>query len=652
MFQEPTLASYRAKKQRRLRENQTAPSCCSDLLATATVSSTPAIEEQILDPELHQSLSTEIQWQDEHDLLQRVEQIRTLLHAKVLLLTDKRLLQVHGVLVLWLSQVLTNHLQSENVEDEGLSETLCKTITHICNTINELYQWRLLSKTSSPLLAALECQEVFDTCLRVLQCCKLYRASNNFQKVSDTQEDCRDDEEEMPRDNLTSEKSDVVAMTEAIIFCLTVMVQLSSHTSVDMSMETILTVLELCSQTGSERIRNLSTQLFQQVQSHDNNRLVSIALAALQHSGMAFDELVSSQQHTLDKIWVFSLQCALLVGNQGAVYGKCESVVERLESIAIMMSPAQEADSSNDELIGRHAVDCISILAIQQQTFVSMKRVMLEQPCSAIKRRLLPGLGWCRRQGSIGWLVNGETVKVQQQLISTLVEIILCPPPTTCSALAVRKTQQEEIQAVKILISLMTNILEPHNDMDTMDSSLRVEERDLISICAVLAEHDNESVVYMVTDFITDRLKVGASDLYASVPAPLATLGNVVERFIRCGRYLQQVDRVISAWKVLIASKNGLTQATMTRQPAVLTALIQVASADALADETRQAAVFILVRLADDVCNRRVLSCHAGLLPSLIRSAREYSQDSSSGTNQLVEREAIKKTIMQLAVAL
>jgi hypothetical protein len=99
-------------------------------------------------------------------------------------------------------------------------------------------------------------------------------------------------------------------------------------------------------------------------------------------------------------------------------------------------------------------------------------------------------------------------------------------------------------------------------------------------------------------------------------------------------------------WKMVI--NNDAHMNSLSRTPKVLETLVAVASEQEMSAE-RKLAYSTLMRLSENVCNRRLLAKQPGLLASLIRYARSISQEM---TDNPAVRNDIKKRILSLATAL
>jgi hypothetical protein len=545
--------------------------------------------------------------------------------------------QIHGLLVLLLSQAMsdhTRHCQDHDRSAHGSASLLEICVQLICDALSLIYEHRLLPHQvcrdmmvpEQQYLSSLECQQVFDTVVSTLELVH-HMQLQPLHRVD------REDKDAM----IVCEEPTKGAW-QSFSTCISVLDKLAPYIQ-SATVDQLLFILQTCYYDGEEQSQLLTGS--------------TTCISILNHLVDSPDDATSHMARTVrsalanaDAPWnggchhdpletLLYLRCILYVRTKALSTDELVTVLEQLEGMVCAWK--------DDRSLACQAMDCFALLWTQHRLhpndddysqysmLASIKRIILvcKSWCPMhIKRRLLLGLEWCSRRQLISQLLVADAYDHQSNspkvLVAFLVELILSsmkPTKSVSHPIHTIRTQREEVIATRVLTSVFSAGFE-HKTSDsihplatTASFADSISNRDCISIYTVLAEHDNESVVCLCTEALCAQLETGAHDLYAQVPAAFATLGRVVSRFLGGNRHSALVDRIISLWWNMSSTRDSLLSASLTRQPAVLTALLLAISSVGVLNRPRLSAIAILVNLAHDVCNRRILSCYSGLLP-------------------------------------
>lgn len=225
-----------------------------------------------------------------------------------------------------------------------------------------------------------------------------------------------------------------------------------------------------------------------------------------------------------------------------------------------------------------------------------------------------------------------QDVEYTKRLLSSLVEIILVPVGDTAAEAAFHANSAEAITATKLALLLMNQLLMSRKEPRSPSCG------DLMAICLVLVEVENNVVPYLTARFLCKQLcLVEGANIVETSPEIVTCLAQVAHRFVT-NRTLQ--CSIAQALKHLTSCGDTQVQSILVRQPKVLELLVQLCNSED--HKTVELAASAVLNLSENVLNRRIIAKQVGLLASLIR----YTRVAKSG------RENLKQRILLLATLL
>jgi hypothetical protein len=292
------------------------------------------------------------------------------------------------------------------------------------------------------------------------------------------------------------------------------------------------------------------------------------------------------------------------------------------------------------------ATDCLCLMQrtlscdelANRQLGVTLRQLLLEENLE-IQQKVIACIVTTKDPSTILLPSTSGDVELLQQTIASLIKVICwasaCKVAPVLSRPERRRRTRMEMNAVRVMLSVMKSIIG--------EGEYVIPEEELMNICAYLLDHENDQVVLQSAEFLCERLRSRKHALLAQVPSILPGLAGLI------GKLAHKHDltkSIIQAFHELANEPDSILRSMLARQPRLLAALLEVCSGATVYREYESVALSTLLLLSEDVCNRRVLARHVGLLPCLIRVARDWS--GSRGVN----REIVKSCILKLAVAL
>eukprot|EP00980_Cylindrotheca_fusiformis_P029289 scaffold22859_cov235-Cylindrotheca_fusiformis.AAC.1 len=165
-----------------------------------------------------------------------------------------------------------------------------------------------------------------------------------------------------------------------------------------------------------------------------------------------------------------------------------------------------------------------------------------------------------------------------------------------------------------------------------------------VEILSYLIEAESELVVGKAVNFLEKNCKEEWQQKTETFHYP-----NLIDALAQASLNefvpLETRDQVIEIFRA-IAEKDAEACNLFVREGKILESLVRAAS-DHRTRNSREAAIFIIIALSNNACNRRILAKHPGLLSSLIRYTRKVSR-----IDEVQARNCLKKHIFLIAKAL
>lgn len=496
--------------------------------------------------------------------------------------------QVHGFLVLLLGGLFS-------VEGRRSFQEKRQTTTVLCQCLLQIHQLQLSSK----LFSQDELVETFECLVQTVS------------RLGD----------------LKSEESCCLLKT-----CLSILQRISVNIKVDLPKEAfrgfILYLTTLCVDTSPEFLRIQSLELLQTFQRRPCRHASRYAQSALQ-TVQRRPSSSATGEHGVEHM-IFAWSCMAQMKERTEQLVQTHDVLNRLQTLALQDGP--------DTSLAVQAADCLSQLASNSPPMPSIQTTIIAVFTDAplvVRERILPAICSLHARDGVVKALSWNDTKRLQSTLSALVQVLVA------SRIETQQTPDN------VVVGVATFLLDCMRYDTQREASLQaIPQTEWMSICMVLLQNRNESVITVVVDCLCDKMRQEGARVIEHTPEVLSGLAGV----------LATSFSPPETKHTIVQSFHHLTETTaeasivLARQPNVLNAILATA-ADDTDTSTKRLALKTLISLCKNVRNRRILARQGGVLACLIRHARDYDPYATDSI-VLIERESLKEHIVLLAEAL
>jgi hypothetical protein len=382
-------------------------------------------------------------------------------------------------------------------------------------------------------------------------------------------------------------------------------------------------------------------------------------------------------------------------------------VLDQLVHVAISTKP-----NGNDELAYR-AADCLSRIAVQRQhdiinnnsnsnnidhidwTMDALLRVLTGTSDRHIQSATLEGLLSCQ-PGKIPW----QNHTFLGQVLSSLFGIVKTPlhnynNNNNSNHATSRHCKQDAATILLDILETNQNTKTPQSSSSGNNIVVLPYTQAMSYVGELLLMYDEPSLQQMAVQFVARQEEVTTThhdhQRLLVLPSILNDLGALACDALSCPR---MIHSIMAIWEKL-SRKDTKALSILARQVKVLDALVVVATGrhrtshhlygmavpepetqqqqhhhhhhhhhqqqqqQQQQQETQELALVVLVRLSQDVCNRRIVATHTGVLSCLIRFARAQAarqiQQPARNDDDIppgLTLDHLKQKIMELTVAI
>lgn len=350
---------------------------------------------------------------------------------------------------------------------------------------------------------------------------------------------------------------------------------------------------------------------------------------------VAFTEL--QQRYQSHTEWLFHVECRTSLLLPGCHYDLVESELRAFESGVLSedMSLSSRWSLCLAKVSRKHPFD--------KDLLHFLVRILLVSSSQEANLILITGLYRMNRGKStkdIAECIVKDFGSTTKQVISILVDMILTVPTATHTIQHMPHWRRGTGSMLRdVLIASRSNF------------PATVSDNDIVSICMACLDSDHTEAIRCAVETLHHQFTYmenfsgwNMDTLIKGLAAPLGCTS--VD--------LSTKERVLNLYSIL-SNRNRSSLSHIARQPQALESLVKAASIGPL----RSSAIALLVSMANDPTNHRIMAKQTGLLSSLVRHVRELeSVDEESYSANLAafgtiqDREAIKGNILQIAAAL
>ena len=178
----------------------------------------------------------------------------------------------------------------------------------------------------------------------------------------------------------------------------------------------------------------------------------------------------------------------------------------------------------------------------------------------------------------------------------------------------------------------------------------------LLSTLGAMLTSDNETIVVHSVDAIYYASRAVNSLSQYIVHADPNLISALASIALRDNTSPPIRHKVLKIFFNIIQEKDGIHVINLAREPRALEAIVESAAQHTLSESlarSRRLALSLILKLATNVSNRRILAKRVGLIPALIRYTRSRDLDQQDSDDDLLPgREELKQQILVLAKAL
>ena len=353
---------------------------------------------------------------------------------------------------------------------------------------------------------------------------------------------------------------------------------------------------------------------------------------------------INHRYQTLSE-WLFQVECFAYHG-----HSLCSDVVEieQDELVRIALEPEKG-------FLSARAGRCLAHLVLKSPPSESLMRRLVRVfgfASHSVKIQVLPCFQGLDRQCwplvMLSSFISNREEPTIKNIVSSLVDLILTAPEHDNMLNHALDWTQDAARLLYELLSLVRS-----------DTSLVISQHDILSICFALLDSSRPEAIKCAVDILQDFVQHGTfptahiADLFQSLATPLLGLSSDIAT----------KEKTMSLF-VLLTRQRPLHLSHLVRIPRALEGLVRSAATMSPDDgpssnAARQGAISILLRMAEDPYNHRILAKQTGLLSLLIRYVRDEDYDLLEATNQeetatvaLPTRDEMKVCILRIAAAL
>lgn len=334
--------------------------------------------------------------------------------------------------------------------------------------------------------------------------------------------------------------------------------------------------------------------------------------------------------------------------------------LDRLDALVDCALQSQDLADSRKEM-KRRAAETLSTVAINRKNFTprcdsddatsleydwtmdALLKVLTGAQEDIVKCCTISGLQCCQ-PANIAWLKSKFLHEVLSSLVAiTESDLSLATEKDGCNHGAAR---------------IILDIVEPFQVEPSKGDAVLSYEDAISHINRFLRMHSDPALQQLAVAALLREVHRSGSKVALRCPHVLNNLGGLLYNYTVPGSLKQAAIEVFES----TTRKNEDAASILARQPKVLEALVTVASGPSSvvdnAPNSKELALVVLMRLSQNVCNRRILAKHVGVLACMIRFARGISyQQQTPGDPEQTPITSIclldlKKKIMELTTVI
>jgi len=312
---------------------------------------------------------------------------------------------------------------------------------------------------------------------------------------------------------------------------------------------------------------------------------------------------------------------------------RCSTVLDRLVDLAVLTTSAK---TNYTIPLCYMAVDCLSLIAtnrredggylITNTTTQESDPIMMALLCVLVRtqdpivRRLtIPGFKTCDPK-AVSW----QQIPLLEKALSHLSQMVRTANNSDMHCTQMAAEHQQDVAA--ILLAILEQLwLEGGNNNSLCPLSFA---KSMDYLDNLLQAEDDLKIQELAMNALNRQSKQHGHRIVLECPSILHHVGSIVCQPLATHDLQQQAVQV---FRSVSSNADNDTLGILARQSKVLEALVLMASTPAAAAsssssqgnvDTKELAVVVLLRLAQNVCNRRILVHQVGVLACMIRYAR------------------------------
>ncbi|CAB9527477.1 expressed unknown protein [Seminavis robusta] len=361
------------------------------------------------------------------------------------------------------------------------------------------------------------------------------------------------------------------------------------------------------------------------------------------------------------------------------------SVLDQLVDWALTKNKSKSTAALYDDIdVACEAAECLSILATNRSagakkssadsvdwTLSSLLKVLVGNPRTnsgadhlPVKQAALVGLRHCQL-ASVPWQNQAFLACVVSSLMLIIKTPREWPEYYRSNSSSMTQSHDYKVDAAAMLLDIIEQNQTPIPAEDHAGGTIAVlpYQQAMGHVGELLLMYDESSLQQLAVQYLAREAKANGARLVLGYPTLLNDLGALCCDGLTAGDIKHTVVEILNA----LSRSHAASLTILARQVKVLDALVAIVSGQQHNNtnnmRTQELALAVLVRLSQDVSNRRIVATHVGVLSCLIRYARAHSNtmvaqpldnhhhhnfNISSG----VSLNHLKERIMELTVAI